>query len=191
MRLLSLGFLASIFAISAFAPLTSGDSSVAVQKKYHDPNIADSDPLTPEAQLKTFHLPPGFIIELVAAEPKIKKPINIAFDAHGRLWVTGSEEYPFAAPPDRKPKDTVKILEDFDEKGLARKVTTFADGLNIPIGVLPTEHGAIVYSIPNIWKLTDSTGSGVADKARHDRRICLGLRRLDLLLPRLLQYLTG
>src|ERR1700680_2873702 len=107
----------------------------------NDPNIASTPPLPPEEQLKKFHLPPGFVIELVAAEPKIKKPINIAFDALGRLWVTESVEYPYAAPKDRVPKDTVKIVSDFAANGLARKITTFADGLNIPIGVLPHPGG--------------------------------------------------
>ncbi len=131
-----------------------------------DPNIADTDALTPAEQLKKFHLPPGFVIHLVAAEPQIKKPINIAFDAKGRLWVTGSEEYPFAAPPDRKPKDKLVILEDFGPDGLARKSTVFADGLNIPIGVLPLPDckSALVYSIPSIWKFTDTDGDGKADK---------------------------
>src|SRR5262249_52363553 len=132
-------------------------------KKWNNPNIADSDPLPPEEQVKKFRLPPGFVIELVAAEPKVKKPINIAFDAGGRLWVTGSEEYPFPAPPDRKGKDTVKILSDFADNGLARKVTTFADGLNIPIGVLPTAKGALVYSIPHIYHMIDTDGDDVAD----------------------------
>ncbi len=72
----------------------------------------------------------------------------------GRLWVTESVEYPFAAPPGRKPKDRVKILEDFEADGRARKVTVFADGLNIPIGVLPLSDGAIVFSIPNIYRLS-------------------------------------
>src|SRR5262245_10266705 len=102
-----------------------------------NPNIVATPPLAPEEQVKKFHLPPGFVIELVAAEPKINKPINIAFDAKGRLWVTGSVEYPFPAEKGKKPRDTVKVLGDFDKNGLARSVVTFADGLNIPIGVLP------------------------------------------------------
>ena len=130
-----IAILSAVFLLCQPAPA----QTQAKKKKPRDPNIADTPPLTPEEQLKTFHLPPGFEIQLVAAEPKIQKPINIAFDAKGRLWVTGSEEYPFAAPEGRKGKDTVKILEDFDDNGLARKVTTFADGLNIPIGVLPTD----------------------------------------------------
>jgi putative heme-binding domain-containing protein len=131
-----------------------------------DPNVASTDPLPPEEQVRKFHLPPGFAIQLVAAEPKIKKPINIAFDAMGRLWVTGSEEYPFPAAPGREPKDKLVILEDFASDGRARKSTVFADGLNIPIGVLPMPDckSAIVFSIPNIWKLTDTDGDGKADK---------------------------
>src|SRR4051812_7679562 len=81
------------------------------QPKSKDPNIADTPPLTPEEQLKKFKLPPGFAIQLVAAEPKVPKPINLALDAKGRIWVTGSTEYPFPAPPGRPGKDTIRILE--------------------------------------------------------------------------------
>jgi putative heme-binding domain-containing protein len=146
------------------APGVPGEGESQPKPKPRDPNIADTPPLTPEEQLKTFHLPPGFVIQLVAAEPKVPKPINIAFDARGRLLVTGSEEYPYAAPAGREPKDCVRILEDFDANGLARKMTIFADKLNIPIGVLPTDKGAIVYSIPNIYHLVDEDGKGKATR---------------------------
>src|SRR5216684_7401250 len=128
-----------------------------------NPNIAPSEPLRPEAQVKKFRLPPGFEIQLVAADPDIRKPINIAFDAAGRLWVTETIEYPFAASPG-KGRDAVKILEDFGPDGKARKITTFADKLNIPIGVLPLSKGALVYSIPSIFHMTDTKGIGKADK---------------------------
>ena len=59
------------------------------------PNIAPSEHLTPEQEKATFHLPPGFEMQLVASEPDIHKPMNIAFDARGRLWVTDTVEYPF------------------------------------------------------------------------------------------------
>src|SRR5262249_27233146 len=85
-------------------------------------------------------------------------------DERGRLWVTDTLEYPFPAPPDRKPRDSVKVLEDFDDHGRARKVTTFADGLNIPIGLIPVRGGAIVHSIPNIYRLSDTAGDGKADQ---------------------------
>jgi putative heme-binding domain-containing protein len=126
--------------------------------------VAATDPRAPEDERKGLHVPPGFGVQLVAAEPDIGKPINIAFDAHGRLWVTQSEEYPFPAKAGSRPRDRVSILEDFAPDGRARKVTTFADGLNIPIGVLPIRHGALVYSIPNIYRLLDTKGRGQADQ---------------------------
>jgi putative heme-binding domain-containing protein len=128
------------------------------------PHVAATEPLRPEEQLKKFHLPLGFEIQLVAADPDIRKPINIAFDAAGRLWLTETVEYPFAAEG-RPGRDGVKILEDFGPDGRARKITTFADGLNIPIGVLPLDtRTALVYSIPAIYRLTDTDGDGKADK---------------------------
>ena len=54
-------------------------------------------PEEPQDERKAFHLPPGFEVQLVAAEPDIHKPINIAFDDRGRLWVTDTVEYP--SPP--------------------------------------------------------------------------------------------
>ncbi len=133
------------------------------------PSVVTTEPLSPEQQRAQFNLPPGFEIQLIAAEPQIQKPMNMAFDARGRLWVTHSVEYPFAAPADRKPRDGLTILEDFGPDGRARKATLFADDLNIPIGVLPLPRppggktAAIVWSIPHIWKLTDTDDDGRAD----------------------------
>jgi putative heme-binding domain-containing protein len=136
-----------------------------------DPNIASTDPLAPAEEQKAFQVPEGFEVQLVASEPDIRKPINIAFDARGRLWVTQSVEYPFAAKKGAVPHDRVSILDDFGPTGRARKITHFAGGLNIPIGVLPVADGALVYSIPNIWRLSDTSGKGTADK----RHVVLGL----------------
>ncbi|MDA1273604.1 MAG: c-type cytochrome [Verrucomicrobia bacterium] len=125
--------------------------------------VRTTPPLNPAAELESFHLPPGFEIQLVAAEPDIAKPMNMAFDAKGRLWVTVTREYPFPLPPGQSGRDAIKILEDFDEAGRARKVTTFADGLNIPIGLYPYKNGVVAWSIPNIWHFQDTDGDGKAD----------------------------
>ena len=57
--------------------------------------VRTTEPLTPAEQRAKFKLPPGFEIQLVAAEPDLRKPMNMAFDATGRLWVSESREYPF------------------------------------------------------------------------------------------------
>ena len=64
----------------------------------------DAQPLSPEEQLKHFTVPPGFEVQLVASEPQIQKPINLNFDAAGRLWATGSESYPWPVAISRAPK---------------------------------------------------------------------------------------
>ena len=130
------------------------------------PPVAPTEALTPEEELKKFRLPEGFAIELVAAEPEIQKPMNLAFDARGRLWVTHSIEYPFAPKEGAPHRDGLTVLSDFGPDGRARKAVRFADDLNIPIGVLPLGLGdeVIVWSIPNIWKLADTDSDGKADK---------------------------
>lgn len=133
--------------------------SAAFQK-----TVRDSDGLTPLEELQSFVLPEGFDIELVAAEPNIDKPMNIAFDTRGRLWVSSSLEYPFAAPADREPRDSIRILEDSNGDGQRDKVTVFADKLNIPMGLYPYQDGVICFSIPNIWFLRDTDGDELCDK---------------------------
>jgi putative heme-binding domain-containing protein len=128
--------------------------------------VRRTEPLSPEEERRAFELPPGFEIQLVAAEPDIQKPMNLAFDARGRLWASGSVEYPFAAPLDREGKDTIKVLDDTDGDGRAERITTFAAGLNIPIGLYPYKDGVIAFSIPHIYHLRDHDGDGQADERR-------------------------
>ncbi len=137
-----------------------------------DPNddfssiVRQSEPLSPGDELASFKVPDGFQVQLVAAEPDIDKPINIAFDDRGRLWVTCSTQYPISAKDSAQGRDSIKILEDTTGDGRADKITTFADGLNIPIGLYPYQDGVICFSIPNILFLRDSDGDDRADERR-------------------------
>lgn len=140
--------------------------------------MRETGPLSPEDELAALTVPEGFAISLFAAEPMIGKPINLATDAKGRVWVSSTIEYPYAAAEDRwsdpqgsrvrDSRDAIKILEDTDGDGRADRATDFADGLNIPTGVLPwhrPEHrdGCIAWSIPNLWYFADTDGDGKAD----------------------------
>jgi putative heme-binding domain-containing protein len=121
--------------------------------------------LSPEDERRTFTLPPGFVATCFAHEPALFKPMNLAFDARGRLWCTNSTEYPYPVRQDRNftGRDRITIFEDLDGDGVADKSTVFADGLDIPIGLLPTSDGCIVFSIPDIWRLRDVDGDDKAD----------------------------
>jgi len=52
-------------------------------------------PTEPTDAIKTFELQQGYRIELVAAEPLVASPVDLAFDEEGRLWVVEMVDYPF------------------------------------------------------------------------------------------------
>jgi putative heme-binding domain-containing protein len=155
------------FVSSLAAALVLGLPALAQPKLPNLPPdlMAPTDPLAPADERKQFTLPAGFDVQLVASEPDIQKPIQMAFDAKGRLWVTTSYHYPFAAQG--KATDKLFVLSDFDpDTGKARKVQIFAEDLNIPIGILPLPDcsSCIVSSVGEIRKYTDTDGDGKADK---------------------------
>jgi len=153
-------------AFVAIAVVLTGISGMA----YAQPLVAPTEALSPAEQQRKFHLPPGFEIQLVAAEPQIHKPMNITFDSQGRLWVTDTLEYPYPAKEGVTPRDTVKVLRDINGDGAADEITTFVDELNIPLGVFPVSNGVIVYGIPAVMHCRDTDGDGKAD----DRKVLYG-----------------
>lgn len=143
--------------------------TITATSTVHAANVFDemvrSTPwLSPADELKSFVVPEGFTVQLVAAEPDIGKPISMSFDALGRLWVAETNAYPIETAPDKTPRDTIRILSDFAADGRAGKNVVFADGLSMPDAVAPYRNGAIVFSIPNIVRLEDTDGDGKADQ---------------------------
>jgi putative heme-binding domain-containing protein len=160
-------FLTFVGFLSLSCNLCSILCSSAAAQETEDPfalGVRTTEPVSPVEQLKAFSVPPGFTVDLIASEPDVAKPMNLAFDKRGRLWVSSSLEYPFAAAADQTPRDTIRIMEDHDGDGKADKVTVFADELNIPIGLIPYGDGVICFSIPNIWYLRDTDGDDRCDK---------------------------
>jgi putative heme-binding domain-containing protein len=101
---------------------------------------------SPEAELTSFKLPPGFEIHLWASERDgVAKPIQIRWDTRGRLWVIQSMTYP-QLKPGEVPNDKVLILEDTKQGGYADKVTVFADKLMIPTGL---EVAPVLHDVPS------------------------------------------
>ena len=113
--------------------------------------------------LASFKVADGFEVQLFASEKDgVVKPIQIRFDARGRLWVIGSTVYP-QIEPGQKPDDKVLILEDTDGDGRADKTTVFADGLMIPTGLEVTSDGCYLGHGTELLLLRDLDGDGKAD----------------------------
>lgn len=120
-------------------------------------------PPDPELERRTFEVAEGFDVSLFAADPLISKPVQIAFDSRGRLWVATTTLYP-QIKPGEDPSDKIIILEDKNQDGRADKTTVFADGLYIPTGILPVRDGVYVSDDTKIYFLRDRNDDGKADE---------------------------
>jgi mono/diheme cytochrome c family protein/glucose/arabinose dehydrogenase len=124
-----------------------------------------SIPLSPEEEMKTFSMPPGFRVELVASEPMIESPILMDFDPDGRLWVLEMLTFlPDTSGRDsREPLNRVSVLEDTNGDGKMDKKTVFADKLAMPRALKVLDHGVLIGEPPNLWLLKDTDGDLKAD----------------------------
>src|SRR5881397_1963773 len=80
---------------------------------------AVSPVLSPDQEMKTFFLPPGYHVELVASEPMIEDPIVIDWDSRGRMWVIEMLGYipDLRASKEREPVGRISVLEDKNGDG--------------------------------------------------------------------------
>ena len=141
-------------------------------------NAVTDGPRSPEQERQAFTLPDGFEVELVAAESEgIGKFISVAFDAQGRLWTMTALEYPVDANENKAASDALfakggrdKVVVWDNPYGASAsgpaKPRVFADGLVMPLGLLPHKDGVFVQYGVDIRFYRDTNGDGKADK--HD-----------------------
>jgi putative membrane-bound dehydrogenase-like protein len=109
--------------------------------------------------LKSFQLADSnLIVELVAAEPDVRAPVAIAWDADGRMFVAEMTDYPSGPVNGR-----IRLLEDRDGDGRYERAIVFATNLAFPNGVMAWKNGVLVTAAPDIWFLADTNGDGAAD----------------------------
>jgi putative heme-binding domain-containing protein len=142
-----------------------GLSLVLTQATYAQRDLKDIPDPDPELERKTFIVADGFEVNLWAADPMMAKPIQMNFDAQGRLWVASSEVYP-QIKPGQAATDKILVLADTDHDGKADRTTVFADGLLIPTGIAPGDGGAYVANSTDLIHLKDNDGDGKADESR-------------------------
>ncbi len=128
------------------------------------PHAQDKPPNEPrdaETAARMMTVPPGFVVDVVAAEPDVVNPVAMAIDEKGRFWITESLEYPRRSPGPGK--DRVKLLEDTDGDGRVDKTSIFLDGLNIPSGVQVGHGGVWIANAPDLLFVPDADRDGVSD----------------------------
>ena len=144
----------------------NGDRSGEVQRDVPAAWVLPpSPPLTPEEAKQSFRLQPGHRIDLVASEPLIGDPVQIAFDGNGDLWVVEMRGYMPDADGngEEEPVGRVVKLRDEDGDGVMDEVDVFLDHLVLPRGIAPAFDGLLVIEPPNLVYCRDLDGDGRAD----------------------------
>jgi putative membrane-bound dehydrogenase-like protein len=148
-------------------------------------------PLSPEESARSFQVPDGFHVDLVAAEPLIQEPSGVCWDADGRMYVSELHGYNLEGQYDidalnksgkldrvvrriqaneQAKKDAeagtygvIKQLTDEDGDGRMDRASVFAEGLPPCFGMVPSRKGIIVVCAPHIYYLADLDSDGIAD----------------------------
>ncbi len=136
-------------------------------------NLAVEAPLTADDEQRTFQLPTGFQVELVAAEPMVHDPVTAAYDLEGNLWVVEMSHYnaglivdhsPLADGNTATPPSKIVKLESSRHDGHYDKRTVWLDhGLNYPRGIMVMHDGFLIADPPKLWLARDLHGSGKCD----------------------------
>ncbi len=133
-------------------------------------DVPESPVLSPEEALQSFTVPDGFRVEIVASEPLVGDPVEIEFDAEGRLWVVEMRGYMpnIDGTNETDPVGRIVVLEDVDGDGRMDRNTVFLDQLVMPRALAVLDEGVLVAEPPRLWLCKDLDGD-----LRCDERVLL------------------
>jgi quinoprotein glucose dehydrogenase len=131
-------------------------------------DVAAVDPkvktrLSPAEQLKHFHFPKGFAVELVVADPTVINPVTMTVDDKGRIYVSESHTYrygPSGSPIKPFANPVVRLDPLPDGKGYKR--TPVADGFDDPVMGIAVKGNKLWLTANNYLYLYDVAEDGKA-----------------------------
>ncbi|MBT5925809.1 MAG: c-type cytochrome, partial [Verrucomicrobia bacterium] len=107
-------------------------------------------------------VPADFEVRVFAQEPLVRNPCAITFDAQGRLFVGMGPQY--RRPTPEMEGDSVFILIDADQDGVADERKTFAKGLNSIQGMAWRGNQLWIANSPDLTVVKDLDGDDEADE---------------------------
>ncbi|MBU2899804.1 DUF7133 domain-containing protein [Maribacter dokdonensis] len=106
-----------------------------------------------EVSLDSYVVEDGFNLKVLAAEPLLKAPVAIDFDAKGRIWVAQMPGYmnDLQGSGEEEPSGSIVILEDLDKDGVADHSKIFMDSLVMPRALAHVYGGLLYAEPPYLW----------------------------------------
>ncbi len=126
-------------------------------------DLPRTEPISPGNAPASFVTKPGFHLEITAAEPLIRDPIEICFDENGRLFVVEMIDYS-ELRGENPHLGQIRMLEDTDGDGRYDRSQVYADNLPWPTAVTCWKGGIFVAATPDIFYLKDTDNDGRADQ---------------------------
>lgn len=139
-------------------------STVEVAEQYPYEN------LPAEEAARVMQVPPGFKVQVGAAEPDVRQPIAMALDDRGRVWIAEAYAYPVRDEPG-KGQDRILIFEDTDLDGTLDSRKVFVEGLNLVSGLEVGFGGVWVGAAPYLMFIPDKNGDDVPDEPGPESRV--------------------
>jgi len=109
--------------------------------------------------LPDFDLAPGFELSLVAQEPVVVDPVDMAFSASGQAYVLQMPGYPFE---DRESR--IVQLWDDNQDGQYDRSTVLADSLRMATSLMTYGNSWLVAAPPFVFQLWDEDHDGRVDR---------------------------
>lgn len=125
---------------------------------------ATAEPMPAAEAAATMRVPEGFGVQLFAAEPEVQNPIDMAWDARGRLWI--AENYTYSDRSERfdlSLRDRVVVLEDRDGDGVSDRRTVFVDTVQMLTSVAVGHDGVWLMCPPQLLFIPDADHDAVPD----------------------------
>jgi len=121
---------------------------------------------SPEETRKSIELDGPYEVQIVAAEPLVRDPVEMTWDAQGRCYVADMIDYPLGPEPGQPPLSRIQQLIDENGDGTYDRAITFADHMDHVQGLLPYKDGLIATTRTQILFVRDTNGDGIADERK-------------------------